>query len=256
MMQSPHFKPVVLLPSYNSGKFLKPTVEGALKFAPHVWVVLDGTSDGSERSIESLVEAHANLQVSIIKSNSGKGAAVASALSELSRQNFTHVLTMDADGQHPPNYIPDFLNVARNFPQDIIMGNPVFGPDVPLARLKGRKLNIWWTDLETFAVGLGDSLFGMRVYPLQPLVKAFHQTRFAKRFDFDPEIAVRMIWQGCRPRQVSVPVRYFSKKEGGISHFHYFKDNVRLTFLHFRLIPELIFLRWPLMLKYKRMWKQ
>ena len=123
------------------------------------------------------------------------------------------------------------------------MGKPEFGPDAPKARLYGRKLTIFWTDLETLWRGLGDTLFGMRVYPLRALLRAFEQTPFARGFDFDPEIAVRLRWAGCPICQVPVDCRYLSKEEGGVSHFHYLRDNVKLTCLHFRLMPEFLLRR-------------
>jgi hypothetical protein len=116
------------------------------------------------------------------------------------------------------------------------MGQPVFGADVPKARLYGRQLTIFWTDLETLYTGLGDSLFGMRVYPLRELCAVMQTTLFARGYDFDPEVAVRLVWKGLRPVQLPVPVRYFSKEEGGVSHFNYLRDNVKLTILHFRLM--------------------
>ena len=77
------------------------------------------------------------------------------------------------------------------------------------------------TDLETGFYGLGDTLYGFRVYPLDAFLKAFSHTHFARGYDFDPEIAVRIFWQGVRPFQIDIPVRYFDASEGGVSHFHY-----------------------------------
>jgi hypothetical protein len=123
------------------------------------------------------------------------------------------------------------------------MGEPQFGPDAPLARLRGRRLTILWTDLESGWSGLGDTLFGMRVYPVQPLRRVFRQTPFARGFDFDPEAAVRLFWMGLRPVRVPVPCVYLPVGAGGVSHFRYVRDNVKLTLLHFRLMPEFLFWR-------------
>ncbi len=251
------FKPLVLIPSYNTGRLLPETVSGALAHAvPHsVWVVIDGSTDGSERPLEPLREQAPNqLRVFRRERNGGKGTAVLHGLEPAIEAGFTHVLTMDADGQHPADHIPEFFRLGERFPDDLIMGNPVFGPDVPFIRLKGRKLTLWCTTLETPGAGLGDTMFGMRLYPLEPLRKAFRQTRFARGYDFDPEVAVRMVWMGHHPRQLSVPVRYPTREEGGISHFNYLRDNIKLTFMHVRLIPELLLLRLIPYLKYRRAW--
>jgi hypothetical protein len=50
-------------------------------------------------------------------------------------------------------------------------------------------------------------------------------------------------------------VRYFSAAEGGISHFHYLRDNLALVLLHTRLILELSFIRWPTVLRQRRRWR-
>ena len=258
MMPAP-FKPLVLIPSYNTGRILAPTVAGALEHAaPHpVRVVIDGSTDNSAASLDPLVQRHPErLAVLHRTRNGGKGCAVLHALEPAAAEGHTHVLTLDADGQHPVDRIPDFFRMGERYPQDLIMGDPVFGPDVPTARLKGRKLTIWWTDLETPGARLGDTLFGMRLYPLDGLRKAFRQTPFARGYDFDPEVAVRLAWMGHRPRQLSVPVRYLRPGEGGISHFNYLRDNFKLTLLHFRLVPEFLLIRLYPFLKYRREWRR
>jgi glycosyltransferase involved in cell wall biosynthesis len=251
-----HFKPLILIPSYNTGIRLRPTVTAALEFGYPVWVVVDGSTDGSDRELVDMTgEAATRLTLIHLEKNSGKGAAVYAGARKAAEAGFTHVLTMDSDGQHPAERIPQFIESARTHPQDLIMGNPIFGPDVPYARLQGRKLNIFWTNLETHFCGLGDTLFGMRVYPLTPFLAAMGQTRFARGFDFDPEVAVRMVWLGCRPRQVDAPVRYFKASDGGVSHFNYLRDNAKLTLMHFRLVPEWLLLRqWRLRSNIRR-WK-
>ncbi|MCC5841626.1 MAG: glycosyltransferase family 2 protein [Opitutales bacterium] len=252
----PSFRPLILIPSYNSGTRLRGTVEGALRAGVPVWVVVDGSTDGSDRTLDDLPDNAPDnvLRVIRLEGNGGKGAAILAGTRLALEAGFTHALSLDSDGQHPTDKIPHFLDTARRHPADLIMGDPVFGPDVPRARLKGRRLTIWWTDLETLWCGLGDTLFGMRVYPLEPLRRAFAQTPFARGFDFDPEIAVRMTWAGCRPRQVPAPVRYFRKDEGGVSHFNYLRDNIKLTLLHFRLVPEFLLLRIWKMRQNKSQW--
>jgi hypothetical protein len=117
-------------------------------------------------------------------------------------------------------------------------------------------LTIFWTELETLGAGLGDTLFGMRVYPIKSLCHVMKATGFARGYDFDPEVAVRLVWEGVRPVQLKVPVRYFSKAEGGISHFHYLRDNVKLTFLHFRLMLLFVFFGFWKARQYEKIWKQ
>ena len=250
------FKPVIIIPSYNTGApLLKATVSDALQENIPVKVVIDGSTDGSDTALDSLLESGTELSILRKKTNTGKGDSLSLAAREAIEEGFTHALVMDSDGQHPASLIRLMLNLSEKNRDAIIMGQPVFGKDAPFARVAGRKLTTFWTSMETLWSGLGDTLFGMRVYPLEPFLKAFSQTSFAKGFEFDPEIAVRMAWSGCRPIKVDVPVKYLTREEGGVSHFHYLRDNLKLTLLHFRLIPELILFRIIPFLREKRRWK-
>lgn len=251
------FKPLLVLPSYNTGPVLYSTVKTAVEHAmPHpVWVIIDGSTDGSETLIRPLLDQYSeHLRVIVRPSNGGKGRAILDTLVPAKAAGFTHVLTMDSDGQHPPDWIAKFCELGARHPQSIIMGNPIFGPEAPLVRLKGRKIGIWFTDFETPGASLGDTLFGMRLYPLDGMMAAFSETPFARGYDFDVEIAVRMTWLGFRPRQLPVPVRYLTKDEGGVSHFHYLRDNLVMIWLHARLLSEFFFLKRPHFLKHRKAW--
>lgn len=245
------FKPLVLIPSYNTGPILLQTVLQALEQQYPVWVVIDGSTDGSEAYLRKHTGGHHNLKIINLQRNYGKGGALYEAAKMALLENFTHALTMDSDGQHPADEICRFLYTAERNQQSLIMGLPVFGSDAPLARLYGRKLTIFWTNLETLWSGLGDTLFGFRVYPLLQFVSAMEKTSFSRGFDFDPEIAVRLFWLGIPPLNLPVKCRYLSKNEGGVSHFHYLRDNLKLIFLHFRLIPEFLLFQWINALKTK-----
>jgi glycosyltransferase involved in cell wall biosynthesis len=232
------FRPLILIPSYNTGRILLPTVEEILAYGISVLVVIDGSTDGSQNLLDELPQSH--LHILKIPKNGGKGSAVLQGAEWGVKHNFTHLLTMDSDGQHNASDIPNMLNLSQQNPQSMIMGCPEFGQDAPFARVWGRKLTIGMTNLETGFCGLGDTLYGMRVYPLSLFVKTMHGMRFGKGYDFDPEIAVRMCWNGVKPIRFQTKVRYVAKEEGGISHFHYLRDNCKLTLLHFRLVPEYI----------------
>ena len=247
------FRPFILIPSYNTGAvLLEETVRDALGANLPVRVMIDGSTDGSEVALEALKADHPQLLIWKHFPNRGKGAAVKKAAELGLEEGFTHALAMDADGQHPITAARAFLDAGRSVPTALVMGRPIFGADAPKARLYGRKLTIFWTDLETLWGGLGDTLFGMRLYPLQPLLSAFQKTSHARGFDFDPEIAVRLFWSGCPIKQVDVECRYLDAEQGGVSHFHYLRDNVKLTALHFRLVPEFLILHFWRLLFWKR----
>ncbi len=230
----PEPRPVVLIPSYNTGPLLPVTVAAALEQGVPVRVVVDGSTDGSPELLEPLL-ARPELKVFRLERNAGKGAAVLHALRECLAEGFTHVLCMDADGQHPADRIPAFFELCRRHPQAAVFGRPVFDASAPALRVNGRKISNFWANLETMGWGIDDSLFGMRLYPGAELLEVFESTRFARRFDFDPEVAVRLAWKGVPIVNLPVPVRYLTPEEGGVSQFRYFRDNVLLTWMHARL---------------------
>jgi glycosyltransferase involved in cell wall biosynthesis len=233
---SPNHQPLVLIPSYNSGRLLPSTVARALEFFQPVWVVIDGSTDGSASLLEPLQAAHGeSLRVLVLPENRGKGAAVLHGLLLAEAEGFTHALTMDADGQHPEDFIPRYLELSAAHPEAGIFGEPVFDASAPTLRVQGRRLSNLWADIETLAWGIGDSLFGMRLYPIRPLIKVFASTRFARRFDFDPEVAVRLAWLGVPLIRLPTPVRYLTAADGGVSQFRYLRDNTLLTWMHLRL---------------------
>ncbi|MBC2601043.1 glycosyltransferase family 2 protein [Puniceicoccus vermicola] len=236
-------RPIVIIPSYNTGgTLLRKTVEGVLAHTEiPLLLVIDGSTDGSGESVAPLAAETERFSILTLPQNRGKGAAVLVAAEAALKEGATHAVIVDADGQHPPDEIDPMIRLLPEEEPAMIMGLPQFGSDAPLARLWGRKLSIFWTDVVTLWGGLGDTLFGMRVYPLQSFCTVLRKTRFARGFDFDPEIAVRLYWEGVRPIQHPVPCRYLSKDEGGVSHFHYLRDNVKLTFLVIRLLSQFVF---------------
>lgn len=229
---------LVLIPSYNSGPILRETVRQARQYWNPVWVVVDGSDDGSSDELSEMQHADPALRVFILPRNRGKGAAVLYGLRQAVQHGFTHVLTMDADGQHPAASLPRFMHESQQEPGAMILGNPMFDETAPTIRVRGRKISNWWVNLETLGYGIGDSLFGFRVYPAAQLLQIMMSHRFMRRFDFDAEAVVRLAWAGIPARNVDASVRYLSPGEGGVSHFRYVRDNVLLVWMHSRLVIE------------------
>lgn len=243
---------LVLIPSYNPGARLASTLAGALTQWAPVWIVDDGSTDGSTTAAQEIAARDPRVRVIVRPRNGGKGAAVATGVEAALAAGFTHVLTLDADGQHPCAHIGEFMAASRMRPEAMILGRPVFGPEAPLERLHGRKLSVWLARLEVLGRGLDDPLFGFRVYPAAALRRALAETRRARGFDFDPEVAVRMFWAGVPAVNLPAPCRYFARGEGGVSHFHYARDNAKLVWLHTRLLVQLVLWRWVAVLRARR----
>lgn len=242
---------LVVIPSYNTGATVYETVRAARASWTPVWVVVDGSDDGTAEGLRALAASDPGLRVDVLGTNQGKGAAVLHALEAAAAAGFTHALTMDADGQHPADRIELFMHSSQESPQAMILGRPIFDASAPLLRVRGRRISNAATRLETLGAGIADSLFGLRVYPILPLVAVMHGQIWMRRFDFDTEAVVRLAWRGVRPINLDAPVRYLSAEEGGVSHFRYVRDNALLSWMHLRLLlgfawrlPALAYRRW------------
>jgi glycosyltransferase involved in cell wall biosynthesis len=233
-------KHLVLIPTFNSGTKLIETVREVSKHPFAVWVISDGSSDGSIEALEQNALRTPALRILRLPENQGKGAAVLAGMKDAMAAGYTHALVMDADGQHPPDRIPEFINISLANPDAMVLGVPVFGPEAPFGRRYGRLVGNWWAHLETLWGGVRDSLFGFRIYPIDQSLKEMAKTCRGRRFDFETELAVRLYWVGVRPINVSVPVKYFSDSEGGVSHFRYLRDNALLVKAHVCLVCSML----------------
>lgn len=241
---------LVIIPSYNTGALLERTVRDACTHWNPVWVVFDGSTDGTPQRLREIAPQLPGLRVFELPHNQGKGAAVLHGLQAALASGFTQALTMDADGQHPAALITAFMRAAAGQPDSMILGRPVFDASAPLLRVRGRRVSNGWTNLETLGAGIADSLYGFRVYPIAALVQVMERQPWMRRFDFDTEAVVRLAWRGVRPLNIDAPVKYLAPSEGGVSHFRYGRDNLLLTWMHLRLVlefllrlPRLLFLR-------------
>ena len=226
---------VVLIPSYNTGARLRETVSEAIHFWPRVWVIIDGSTDGSEQALTQFGNG-SHLKVIKLQRNQGKGGAVIAGLKAAQKEGFRFALVMDADGQHPADRIREFIRISRDNLDAMVLGVPIFAADAPVTRRQGRRIGNWWANLETMWGGLGDSLFGFRIYPINESLRILESIAGARGYDFDTVLAVRLYWRNVRPINVGVPVRYYSRAAGGVSHFRYVRHNLLLLKAHALLV--------------------
>ena len=92
---------LVVIPSYNTGNKVLETAHHARQMWDPVWIVVDGSTDGTAEALQALAAGDPGLRVFVLPKNRGKGAAVLHALDAAAEAGYTHALTMDADGQHP-----------------------------------------------------------------------------------------------------------------------------------------------------------
>lgn len=220
------------MPTYDNPRTVRDVVARAREYVEDVVVVDDGSGPEGRAVVEALGReglAHVTHRAR----NGGKGAAVKTGLAFARERGWTHAVQVDADGQHALSDLPRFLEAARRNPEALVLGQPIFDASAPLGRRIGRWITIVWTRLEAGGDVIGDPMCGYRVYPIEAALRA---GAVGNRMDFDPEIAVRMVWAGTPVVHVPTAVRYVSRKEGGVSHFKLFLDNWLITWMHTRLM--------------------
>lgn len=227
------FMPLVVIPVYNHEHAIGRMVDGVIATGVPCLLVDDGSGDACARVLDALSQRHAP-QVRLLRLpvNQGKGGAVLAGFREAARNGYSHVLQIDADGQHDPRDILRFLDLARQFPADVICGTPEYDASVPKGRLYGRYLTHIWVWINTLSFAIRDSMCGFRVYPLPPVMTLMDEETIGRRMDFDVEVLVRLFWRGIGVRNMPTRVTY---PPDGVSHYDVWHDNVRITRMHTRL---------------------
>ncbi|HMG22980.1 MAG TPA: hypothetical protein VK607_16710, partial [Kofleriaceae bacterium] len=105
----------------------------------------------------------------------------------------------------------------------------------PKGRLRARKISVFWAMVETLSRKVGDPLCGYRVYPVATALRVAAR---GNAMDFDPEIAVRLVWAGVDVVHVPTPVIYRSAEAGGVSHYRKVVDTLLIAGAHVRLCTE------------------
>jgi len=219
-------KIIIVIPVYNHGKTLRKVVCQALESNEEVIVVDDGSTDKGAETISDL-----NVRLVSHSENRGKGAAIMTASQEASILGATHIVTIDADGQHNPADLARFIPIIEKNLDAIIIGTRVFDPDTtPFGTRFGRVFSNFWLKVQT-GYTIKDTQSGFRVYPLQLLkwlkLKDCH-------YSFEIEVLVKAAWAGVDLKEVDISVYYPSPAER-VSHFHPFLDNFRLSILNTKL---------------------
>ncbi len=197
-------------------------------------VVDDGSTKEVKQRLTMLLEQqYPQIHFHAHAINRGKGAAMWTGAHMARALGFTHMLQIDADGQHNAADVQAFIKDSEVNPQAIISGAPQFDDSAPKARVYGRKVTDFWVALETMSLDIKDSLCGFRIYPLTEFELVFDKYHIGKRMDFDTDVLVKSVWEDIEVRFIDTQVIYF---ENSVSHFHYLQDNLRLIWLHTRLM--------------------
>jgi len=242
-MAEPVFAPCVVIPVYNHERAIGAVVGAVREQGVPVVLVDDGSRQACAEVLQQLSAAP---EVTVVRHecNRGKGAAVVTGLRTAIARGYTHAVQIDADGQHTVSDVTRFVEEARQHPDVVICGRPIFDASIPRSRYYGRYLTHALVWLETLSFELIDTMCGFRVYPLTVTLAMLDRTGVGSRMDFDTEVLVRLHWRGVHTRWLATQVRY---PLDGVSHYRMVRDNVRMTLMHISLLLGML-VRLPLLL--------
>jgi len=222
-------KTCVVIPTYNNAGTLASIIEDVLKYCTDIVVVNDGSTDDTEK----IVQSFPTVQLISYKKNIGKGWALRQALAYTIEKGYQYAITIDSDGQHFAKDLPVFLEKLQTTPDTFIIG----ARNMEQASVPGKSSFGHWISNTCFKVETGfscpDTQSGFRLYPLL-LLKGMKF--YTVKYEFEIEVLVRASWRGIKIDSVPVSV-YYAPKETRISHFRPFTDFSRVTVLNTILIP-------------------
>lgn len=215
---------VVVIPAYRAAARLPRVLDRVRRAVPSAALLV--VDDGSDDATASAAAAAA-AEVLSHPRNLGKGRALATGLEAALARGATLLVTLDADGQHPPESIPDLLAPILEGHADLVIGSRRPAPDVmPL----GRRATNWLSSrLLSRAVGrpVPDSQSGFRA--LRAAV-ARSVRPAGRRYEYETEFLFLAAAHGFRMAAVEIPTLY----DGAPSHFRYGGDTLALAAVFLR----------------------
>ena len=230
-------KPKILseIPYFNHPETRREVVEKSLAEHKDVMVVDDGSEITAAEILRDTcvpIETHTR--------NKGKGEALLTAGRYAKENGFSHVVTLDADGQHDPRDFGKFKAAIKAEPSNVFVGCRDLNVDnVPTSSKFGRQFSNFWFRLQT-GKSLKDCQSGFRAYPSALLTEIKYMS---KRFAFEVEVLVRAAWAGLACSDIDITV-YYPPPDTRVSHFNKLRDNLSLTILNTHLTGRSV-TPWP-----------
>lgn len=216
---------IAVIPAYEAAKTVGDVVRGLRHFGFEVWVCDDGSRD------ETLgVSTRAGARGIRLPVNRGKSAALRALLHVARAEGVDAVVTLDADGQHPPEEA-DRLDLAEPDRDALVLGVRDLSRDgAPAANKKGNAISNGFLSLFSGRV-LRDTNCGLRRVPVDATLAL---GAVGERFTFEAEVVLRALRAGLRVVEVPVRVAY---PDDRTTHFHVVRDPTRIVF---RVVETLI----------------
>ena len=220
-------KVIIVVPTYNNLGSIQKVVEDILSYDYEVIVV----DDGSDKSVKDLFSQEEQKHIHFVRhdTNQGKGQAIISGTQKAKALGYSHVLSMDGDGQHLASQA--HLLIDECYQDEIIIGARNFNLDnVPLGSKFGRWFSNIWAKLNTKII-ITDSLSGYRIYPISILELPIQ----TKKFDWEMEVLIRHAQEGKNIKEVDIEC-YYPLAEERVSHFRNFEDTMSIVWVHLQIL--------------------
>ena len=189
-----------LIPAFNEAPYIAKVVERTRQYVAEVVVIDDGSSDGTAD-----LARNAGATCLQLPRNSGKASGLRTGITFAREHKFTHVITLDGDGQHSPEDIPIMIRVAEETGADLIIGARSFDR----SRMPGPRYfsNVIGSRLASALVGhqIRDSQCGFRLFRLDKLDGAKLRSRC---YELEMEILIKMARSGCTIAHVPIRTVY------------------------------------------------
>ncbi len=248
---SENFSPAILIPVYKHAKACRTVVKNLapLCVSQKIPVILvdDGNSENEKLILSEIESENDFVHLVSLEKNGGKGKAFSEGVFFAKSRGISHILQIDADGQHDFSRAAFFLEKSAASPSALICGFPEYDESAPNHRKNAHRFANLWCKIVTWESGIVDSLCGFRVYPVEETARLLKKSHIDSRMGFDIDILIRLIWRGVRTEFYGVRVTY---PEDGISNFRPFRDNVRISWVFTKFFCGMI-LRSPILLARK-----
>jgi len=233
----------IIIPTFNNEGTILQVISDVQRQGMPVMVVNDGSTDKTAELLQRVEGIHS---VSYDK-NRGKGYALRQGFAKALELGYTHVITMDADGQHYAADIPAFLEEHAAFPDALIVGSRNLTSDnIPAGNTFANKFSNFWFRLQTFC-NLPDTQTGFRLYPLKPYRRLWWLT---DKYEAELELLVSAAWRGVELRPIAIQV-YYPPQGERVTHFRPFMDFARISVLNTVLCFLAVVYGYPRMLMSK-----
>jgi dolichol-phosphate mannosyltransferase len=216
------FKACVVLPTYNEAENIESITKAVFdvqsKIPTHelfVVVVDDNSPDGTQEIVKQLKGQNPNIRL-ITGNKVGLGDAYKRGI-EFAMEYFKPdlLLQMDADGQHDPNLIPEFINLANNGFSLVIGSRFIDGGETPDFSIWRKFLSVFGNWLVRNLGGIKhvkDCTSGFRCIKANLISKCNFDYLSTRGYSFQSSLVYELIRHGAKP--IEVPIIFKDRVKG------------------------------------------